>query len=562
MSQDIGRTSGRSASQRFIGCGSHCDAGDLVRVRSCRGAVQAADAKTSRPRIEQWGMFEVELPGPTDGNPFRRRRAHGARSNTTATSRTVTGFYDGDGVYRVRFMPDKHGPVAVHDAQQRRRTRRQDGRVRRRRADRQQSRPGARSATRSTSPTPTARRTSQLGTTCYAWTSPGRGARGADAQDARRVAVQQAADVRVSRSGTPGTRTSRRCTPFEGTPPNQWDFTRFNPAFFQHLEQRIAQLRDLGIEADIILFHPYDEGHWGFDRMPDEADDRYLRYVVSRLAAFRNVWWSLANEYDFMTEKQESDWDRMIEVVHEADPYGRLLLDPQRHACSTTTRTRCSRTPASRTARPPRTPAGRCCTATCTASRSCSTRSSTRATFRSAGATCRPRRWCTAFGRASSPARIRATASATCSPIDVLWWAKGGVLTRREPGADRVPARHAGDGAGRGHRADRQVAGTRTSAASRASTTSSTSAQSRPTKWKFQLPRRNRDDPKELAGGMQFHVDVLDTWNMTVTPVDEPFTIRQPRKTDYVVVDEDDRTIDAARTSRGMALRITRVADE
>ena len=66
-----------------------------------------------------------------------------------------------------------------------------------------------------------------------------------------------------------------------------------------------TQLRDLGIEADIILLHPYDEGHWGFDRMPDEVDDRYLKYVVSRLGAFRNVWWSLANEYDFMTEKQE-----------------------------------------------------------------------------------------------------------------------------------------------------------------------------------------------------------------------------------------------------------------
>ena len=33
--------------------------------------------------------------------------------------------------------------------------------------------------------------------------------------------------------------------------------------------------------------------------MPAEADDRYLRYAVARLAAYRNVWWSLANECDF-----------------------------------------------------------------------------------------------------------------------------------------------------------------------------------------------------------------------------------------------------------------------
>ena len=58
--------------------------------------------------------------------------------------------------------------------------------------------------------------------------------------------------------------------------------------------------------------------------MPAEADDRYAKYLISRLAAFRNVWWSLANEYDFMKEKRESDWDRLIRVVHASDPYGHL----------------------------------------------------------------------------------------------------------------------------------------------------------------------------------------------------------------------------------------------
>ena len=34
----------------------------------------------------------------------------------------VSGFYDGEGIYRVRFMPDEGRPMAVHDAEQRRRT--------------------------------------------------------------------------------------------------------------------------------------------------------------------------------------------------------------------------------------------------------------------------------------------------------------------------------------------------------------------------------------------------------------------------------------------------------
>ena len=102
----------------------------------------------------------------------------------------------------------------------------------------------------------------------------------------------------------------------------KFDFSRFEPAFFQHFEQRVADLLDLGIEADIILFHPYDR--WGFAMMDAETDDRYLRYVVARLAAYRNVWWSMANEFDFMDSKSMADWDRFFRVVQESDPYGHL----------------------------------------------------------------------------------------------------------------------------------------------------------------------------------------------------------------------------------------------
>ena len=55
------------------------------------------------------------------------------------------------------------------------------------------------------------------------------------------------------------------------------------------------------------------------------ADDRYLHYVVARLAAYRNVWWSLANEWDFMKEKKESDFVRFGEIVSHDDPYHHLL---------------------------------------------------------------------------------------------------------------------------------------------------------------------------------------------------------------------------------------------
>ncbi len=103
---------------------------------------------------------------------------------------------------------------------------------------------------------------------------------------------------------------------------NTWDFGRFNPAHFKHIESCIGVLRDLGIEADLILMHPYDR--WGFSCMTHEQDAFYLRYVIARFAAYRNIWWSLANEYDLMPQKSLQDWERIAEVICNSDPYRRL----------------------------------------------------------------------------------------------------------------------------------------------------------------------------------------------------------------------------------------------
>jgi hypothetical protein len=94
------------------------------------------------------------------------------------------------------------------------------------------------------------------------------------------------------------------------------------------LENRIADLGRLGIEADLILFHPYDR--WGFSEMSPAADDRYLRYIVARLSAYRNVWWSLANEYDLMWSKDADDWERFAKIVTENDPVRHLISN---HNC-------------------------------------------------------------------------------------------------------------------------------------------------------------------------------------------------------------------------------------
>jgi hypothetical protein len=117
--------------------------------------------------------------------------------------------------------------------------------------------------------------------------------------------------------------------PFKGEN-NNFDFSVFNVEYFRNFENRVRELRDRNIEADVILFHFYDFKHWGIDvGMRREDDLFFVDYLIARLAAYRNVWWSLANEYDLLVPeegghkvvKDRKDWDEIGRFIEEKDPY-------------------------------------------------------------------------------------------------------------------------------------------------------------------------------------------------------------------------------------------------
>lgn len=289
-------------------------------------------------QVERWGVFQFEAQGKTEGNPFVDYDIKGEFTAPDGGVTAVPGFYDGDGKYIVRFMPStegtyyfivkgtysdseekgsfvaekpqagNHGPVRVRDTYH---LMYEDG-------------------------TPYY----SLGTTCYGYVH------------------QKDALVEETFATLAGNAFNkiRFCIfpkhydynyddpmtfPYEGTPcdnsglnretmfdyqndksGNHWDFQRFHPAHFQRLERAVERLMALGIEADLILFHPYDR--WGFDGMGQENDDLYVKYLVARFAAFRNVWWSLANEYDYVKTKTLKDWERIGELIHARDPYFKM----------------------------------------------------------------------------------------------------------------------------------------------------------------------------------------------------------------------------------------------
>lgn len=288
-------------------------------------------------QVEKWGVFEVRMTGKTEGNPFADYEINGTFTSANE-SKTVTGFYDGNGEYVVRFMPDFEGAYhftvsgsfsdEVFEG------------------DFKAVAPSGNNhgymIIRDTYHFCYADKTPyySLGTTCYAWVHQSE-----EMQEQTLKTLSENAFNKIRFCMFPKHYDYNYADPitfpYEGTPcdnsglnretmfdyqkdksGNDWDFKRFNPEHFKRFDKRIEQLMEMGIEADLILFHPYDR--WDFDGMGAENDDFYVKYVVARYGAYRNIWWSLANEYDYVETKTIADWDRIGELICKEDPYRRM----------------------------------------------------------------------------------------------------------------------------------------------------------------------------------------------------------------------------------------------
>lgn len=305
------------------GCARSTNAG----ADSPPGPAALARPTTQPGHAEQWGVFEMTLRGAATGNPFDVRLS--AKFTSDKTTVDVPGFYDGDGVYRVRFMPPAHGKWQYETKSDLRelsgRTGSFDcvnpsgdnhGPVRARNEFHFAYADG----------TPFV----PISTTIYGWVN-----QRSDALQEQTLETLKASPFnRVRMAVLPikyGEDNVPPHFPFEKKKDGSWDFERFDPQFFHHIEQRLGQLRDLNIEAELILFHNRDAGWTKYDRMPAVADDRYLRYVIARFSAYRNVWWNLANEFDSLRFKQTADWDRYFRILAAEDPAQHLRSIHQQH---------------------------------------------------------------------------------------------------------------------------------------------------------------------------------------------------------------------------------------
>lgn len=275
---------------------------------------------TSQENVAKYDVMELTLEGPQGGNPFREVWLRG-RCVQGERQVWVDGFYDGEGVYRLRFMPDAEGPWEVTTESN---ALALDGLCHRFTCGPAQ--PGVHGPVRVADTYHFAFADGTpyypVGTTCYAWLH-----QPLELQERTLESLRGAPFNKLRMTVFPKhyiyNQNEPPLYPFARNDAGENDYTRPNPAFFRHLERRIGELGKLGIEMDLILWHPYDR--WGYVRM-DYADDiHYLRYIVARLAAYRNVWWSLANEYDFtLGWKPMGHWDAFFQEIERRDPYGHL----------------------------------------------------------------------------------------------------------------------------------------------------------------------------------------------------------------------------------------------
>lgn len=293
--------------------------------------------------VEKWGLLELTFQGKSEGNPFVDYTISAVFTGEKENIK-VDGFYDGEGTYKVRFMPSFEGAYSYKvtgTALEQEET----GEFQVTAAVAEKNHGPVRVAKKHYLTYEDGTPYYSIGTTCYAWVNQSE-----EMQEQTLTTLKNSSFNKIRFCFFPKFYIYNLKEPIsypyvrgesKGQDPEQvgrkrqmslhleepvaditdFDCYQFNVEHFKRFDRRIMELRDLGIEADLILLHPYDK--WGFATMNRECDELYFKYIIARYGAYRNVWWSLANEYDLMV-KTEEDWENYAKIICEKDPYQHL----------------------------------------------------------------------------------------------------------------------------------------------------------------------------------------------------------------------------------------------
>ena len=80
----------------------------VLALLSITFSLTTSGQSTGNQSVGQWSIYEISLTGPSDGNPYMNNTLDAKFANGSK-SVTVPGFYDGNGIYKIRFSPEQLG---------------------------------------------------------------------------------------------------------------------------------------------------------------------------------------------------------------------------------------------------------------------------------------------------------------------------------------------------------------------------------------------------------------------------------------------------------------------
>eukprot|EP01084_Bolivina_argentea_P256198 431248_1 len=256
--------------------------------------------------IEIWDQFELQMNGPSNGNPFEDYQLSATfKSPSSISFNNVYGFYDGSSIYKIRFMPNEVGIWSYTTYSNVASMNNINGTFTATNASANNFGPAYRNPNAPYSFIyANGKEHFDVGTTSYSWNNA------PFEWNYQNKTIETLKYVwknnifnkfRFAVFPTYGGWGNANPSVYPYTRNNtnslhDWNFKYFNVTFFQYLDNYLQQIFDIGTGSfivDLILFHPYDNGQWGFDCMGGNDpihynvtnDLFYLKYLIARVAS-------------------------------------------------------------------------------------------------------------------------------------------------------------------------------------------------------------------------------------------------------------------------------------
>ncbi len=305
----------------------------LTTIGEIREGIVPESTENPDLQVSKWSMHEFTVRGQTGfENPFTKTMLVGQFTSPSGKIKRIDGFYDGENIWRLRFVPDEegewcyqlrgegveilqHGKINCSGTSG-------NGFIR--------IHPQNRLSFSKDDGTPFF----PMGDTCYGLhdDSPITNDLRAAYLKTRREHHFNFVRMSVGHSHERAQRDSDFWA-WGGTA-DQPDLDRFNPVFFRSLDTLFHRLRDCGMNVELILLNFYRLPFTDVAIWTPERERLWLHYLLSRYAAFDNVFlWTLANEYETHPDGEyrldipgDIDWVKETSrYIKKHDPYNHLV---------------------------------------------------------------------------------------------------------------------------------------------------------------------------------------------------------------------------------------------